>query len=181
MSAIRYVTGDATMPTGSGPRVIAHIVNDSGGWGRGFVVALSHRSSRPELAYRAWYRDRAVNDFRLGSVQMVRCATELWVANMIGQHGMRKPGRAEPAPIRYEAVNTALAALGRHAFALGASVHMPRIGCGLAGGEWARIEPMILVNLCGNAIDVTVYDPGEWRTSRAARGVAGHRTPVRLK
>jgi hypothetical protein len=41
---------------------------------------------------------------------------------------------------------------------LGASVHMPRIGCGLAGSKWTRIEPLIEQYLCGRGVTVTVYD-----------------------
>ncbi|WP_285749234.1 hypothetical protein [Lentzea sp. NBRC 105346] len=35
---------------------------------------------------------------------------------------------------------------------------MPRIGCGLAGGEWDRIEPLITSELVDHDIPVTVYD-----------------------
>ena len=41
---------------------------------------------------------------------------------------------------------------------LGASVHMPRIGCGLAGGKWENIEPLILVQLSERDVEVWVYD-----------------------
>ena len=41
---------------------------------------------------------------------------------------------------------------------LAASVHMPRIGCGLAGGDWSKVEPLIEAALCANGIAVTVYD-----------------------
>ena len=41
---------------------------------------------------------------------------------------------------------------------LDASDHMPRIGCGLAGGDWAEIEPMITETLCAAGIEVVVYD-----------------------
>jgi hypothetical protein len=37
---------------------------------------------------------------------------------------------------------------------------MPRIGTGLAGGNWAMIEPIIQQQLCNQGLDVTVYDPG---------------------
>ena len=43
---------------------------------------------------------------------------------------------------------------------LEASVHMPRIGCGLAGGTWARIEPLIERRLISAGTAVTVYDHG---------------------
>ena len=35
---------------------------------------------------------------------------------------------------------------------------MPRIGCGLAGGKWEVIEPIILKTLSANELEVTVYD-----------------------
>jgi hypothetical protein len=35
---------------------------------------------------------------------------------------------------------------------------MPRIGCGLAGGRWEQIEPLIHRNLTARGIAVTVYD-----------------------
>lgn len=35
---------------------------------------------------------------------------------------------------------------------------MPRIGCGLAGGTWDRIEPLIQANLIDPGVAVTVYD-----------------------
>jgi O-acetyl-ADP-ribose deacetylase (regulator of RNase III) len=48
--------------------------------------------------------------------------------------------------------------VAENALELGASVHMPRIGCGLAGGQWAKIEPLITENLLLSNIAVTVYD-----------------------
>ncbi|WP_329390317.1 macro domain-containing protein [Streptomyces sp. NBC_01716] len=151
-----YAHGDATAPLGSGNRVIAHVCNDIGAWGRGFVMSLSRRGPEPEAAYRAWHQGRGQNDFRLGAVQLVRVAPELWVANMVGQRGIRRAG-GNP-PVRYEAIDEALGHLAEQARRLDASVHMPRIGCGLAGGEWARIEPLIRNQLCGRGVNVAVYD-----------------------
>jgi O-acetyl-ADP-ribose deacetylase (regulator of RNase III) len=55
-------------------------------------------------------------------------------------------------------VQRCLTALGEHALRLGASVHMPRIGCGLAGGRWERMEPLITAALSDRGVAVTVYD-----------------------
>ncbi|MEV7324839.1 macro domain-containing protein [Streptomyces sp. NPDC093970] len=159
MSEITYIRGDATAPAGKGVKVIAHVCNDMGGWGKGFVLALSRRWPEPEKAYRAWHRDRAKNGFALGAVQLIQVDRHLWVANMIGQHGTRTGSKG--VPVRYEAIGTALAELADEALALGASVHMPRIGCGLAGGKWSRVEPLIGERLAGRGIPVTVYDHGQ--------------------
>ncbi|MEU2585987.1 macro domain-containing protein [Streptomyces avermitilis] len=159
MSEITYVRGDATVPSGGGVKMIAHVCNDIGGWGTGFVLAVSHRWPEPEKAYRAWYRDRAANDFGLGAAQFVQVERSLWVANMIGQRGIRTSGNE--VPVRYEAIDAALGLLADRAVALDASVHLPRIGCGLAGGTWSRVEPLITERLVRRGIPVTVYDHGD--------------------
>jgi len=154
MASIRYTKGDATQPQGSGNKIIAHICNDLGNWGKGFVLAISSRWETPETAYRAWHRGRSKNDFELGSLQLVQVAPYIWVANMVAQHGM-KTGSKGP-PIRYEAVRKCLKKLAIEAKSLHASVHMPRLGCGLAGGRWEEIEPIVADELA--EIEVTVYD-----------------------
>ncbi|MEU9986553.1 macro domain-containing protein [Streptomyces sp. NPDC048045] len=159
MSGIMYVRGDATVPSVKGVKVIAHVCNDIGGWGKGFVLALSRRWPEPEAAYRAWHRGRAKNDFGLGAVQLVKVDPYVWVANMVGQRGIRRGSKG--VPVRYEAIDAALARLAGQVIELGASVHMPRIGCGLAGGTWSRIEPLITERLVERGIAVTVYDHGE--------------------
>ncbi|MFJ9868144.1 macro domain-containing protein [Streptomyces sp. NPDC101165] len=159
MSEITYVRGDATVPSVKGVKVIAHVCNDIGGWGKGFVLALSRRWPEPEAAYRAWHRDRARNDFGLGAVQLVKVGPHVWVANMVGQRGTRTGSKG--VPVRYEAIDTALGRLADEVIELGASVHMPRIGCGLAGGKWSRIEPLVTERLVSRGIAVTVYDHGE--------------------
>ncbi|MBU2664173.1 macro domain-containing protein [Actinoplanes bogorensis] len=157
MKELRIIRGDATSPQAKGPKVIAHVCNDLGGWGRGFVLAISKRWPEPERAFRQWHRERARNDFGLGATQLVQVRPDLWVANMVGQRGIRVARRG-PAPVRYEAVEKGLAAVAGHAEGLGASVHMPRIGCGLAGGRWERIEPLVIAELCVRDIETTVYD-----------------------
>jgi O-acetyl-ADP-ribose deacetylase (regulator of RNase III) len=155
---ITYVTGDATQPVGEGARVIVHVCNDIGAWGAGFVLAVSRRWREPEAEYKAWYRNRKKPldlPFELGRVQFVSVAEQLWVANMIGQHDIKR-GRSGESPVRYEAIASCLAHVAEFATTNDASVHMPRIGAGLAGGDWNRIEAIINETLRG--IDVAVYD-----------------------
>ncbi|MYS06674.1 Appr-1-p processing protein [Streptomyces sp. SID6041] len=159
MNGITYVRGDATAPRGKGVKIVAHVVNDLGGWGKGFVLAVSRRWPEPEAAYRRWHRERARNDFGLGAAQFVQVEPYVWVANLVGQRGMRT-GRSTGVPVRYEAIDAALGLLADRAEELGASVHMPRIGCGLAGGTWDRVEPLVVRRLVERGTPVTVYDFG---------------------
>jgi O-acetyl-ADP-ribose deacetylase (regulator of RNase III) len=150
---ICYRVGDATAPSAEGNRVIAHICNDQGAWGKGFVLALSRRWKQPADAFRAWFKGKG--GFELGEVQFVQVEADVWVANMIAQHGLR-PQNGVP-PIRYDAVRACLEKVASKAKELEATVHMPRIGCGLAGGEWSRIEPIVVDALCERGIAVTIY------------------------
>jgi O-acetyl-ADP-ribose deacetylase (regulator of RNase III) len=156
MNEITYLKGDATSPQAKGNNIIGHICNDLGRWGKGFVMAISRRWEAPEKAYRNWHKERAKNDFELGAVQLIQVESDIWMANMIGQHGI-KTGSQGP-PIRYEAVEKCLSQLNQMAIELNASVHMPKIGCGLAGGKWSKIEPLIKKTLCENQVKVFVYD-----------------------
>ena len=152
---IEYIKGDATAPGGFGKKIIAHVCNDIGGWGKGFVMAISAKWKQPEEQYRQWYQSQ--KDFTLGEVQFVQVEEDLWVANMIGQHKINKDERGNP-PIRYESVEQALEKVAVFAKENSASVHMPRIGCGLAGGKWELMEPIISKQLSKHGIAVTVYD-----------------------
>ena len=153
---ITYLKGDATSPQAKGVKLICHVCNDLGGWGKGFVLAVSRRWAAPEEEYRAWHAGRSGNDFELGAVQFVQVEPYVWVANMIAQRGV-KQGSSGP-PIRYAALAECLRKVGDKALELGASVHMPRIGCGLAGGKWSEVEPLIEEHLCARGVKVTVYD-----------------------
>lgn len=152
---IIYKMGDATQPIAEGNKILVHICNDIGGWGKGFVVAISRRWKSPEKAFREWYKSK--DNFELGQVQFVQVEDDLWVANVIGQHKIRS-GKSNTPPIRYEAVKEGLIAVCKKAKELEASVHMPRIGCGLAGGKWEEIEPMILEQLVNEGVKTVVYD-----------------------
>jgi O-acetyl-ADP-ribose deacetylase (regulator of RNase III) len=157
--AIQYMIGDATRPLGSGARILVHLCNDIGKWGKGFVLALSSRWKSPEEQFKAWHRGETGQVFALGEVQFVEVEPSLWVANVVGQHGVASK-RMDERPVRYEAVRAGLAKVRERALAEQATVHMPRIGCGLAGGRWEEIEPIIEAELVVHGVAVTVYGVG---------------------
>ena len=153
---VTYVKGDATKPQGEGVKIIAHICNDKGGWGAGFVLALNKLSLKPQKMYRDWYSRRRDYFLPLGMTQTVYLSDELYVFNMIAQHGT--VSKLNPQPLSYEALEIALERLAELAIEANASVHMPRIGAGLAGGKWDVIESIINRTLTLRDVDVTVYD-----------------------
>ena len=156
MADISYLKGDATCPQAKGVKIICHVCNDIGGWGKGFVLAISKRWEQPEAAYREWHATGKEGGFALGAVQFVQVEPYIWVANMVGQRGIKR-GSSGP-PIRYTAVAECLQQVAVKASEIDASVHMPRIGCGLAGGKWSEVEPLIEQHLIAVGVAVTVYD-----------------------
>ncbi len=159
--AIHYLEGDATDPIAStSARYIVQVNNNEGGWGAGFVLAISRRWPEPEKAYREWYRNGShprSGPFALGSVQFVSVSSAqnrlLWVCNMIAQDGYGKDGGI---PLQYDALETCLQKVANDARATCGSIHMPRIGCSLAGGKWSKVEPIIQRTM--RDLPVFIYD-----------------------
>jgi len=159
MRPITYLVGDATEPQVSGVRIIAHVCNDVGAWGAGFVMALSRKWPEPELLYREWHASG--KDFALGAMQLVTVNAKqgeiTMVANMVAQCNT---DRTKGPPIRYDALSRCLyhVACACRDIKIPTSVHMPRIGCGIAGGTWDKVEPIIQEQLSNRDIPVYVYD-----------------------
>ena len=145
---INYLKGDATKPqVVDGDRLIVHICNNRGGWGRGFVVAISNRWKEPEQEYR-----KNISEMRLGDIQIVQVEERLYVVNMIAQNGFRN--MSNPVPLSYKALEKCMEKLKDELRNYNnPSLHMPRIGCGLAGGKW--FEVVKLINITEN---IYVYD-----------------------
>lgn len=155
MKSITYLQGDATHPIGVGPKIVAHCCNNLGVWGAGFVLALSKRWPQPEASYRNLAKAE-VDNIPLGLVQYVCVCDDITVANIIGQEGVSI--RRGLPPIRYRALANGLALVSHHAIDCRATVHLPRLGCGLAGGRWNIVEALIEETLCGYGVPVFVYD-----------------------
>lgn len=147
---IRYAVGNATAPA-ERPAIIAHVVNTEGRWGAGFVLAVSRRWPQPERVYREHHRTVGL---LLGTVHAVEVEPGLWVANMVAQCGTRS--FTNPVPLRYNALHQCLEQVAAAAKRAGATVAMPRIGCGLGGGTWAHVEPIVAEACAG--VPVVVYD-----------------------
>jgi len=152
---INYVKGDATYPQGPGPKVIAHCVNDIGKWGSGFVLALNKRWADPREAYIEWSTGYLSAPFKLGEVLFVPVELKLWVANIVGQH---QTIRENSKPVRYEALRKGLRTVAEFCLAEKASAHMPRLGSGLARGDWSIIEDIIEEEIVQAGVSATVYD-----------------------
>lgn len=151
---IQYVVGDATKPQGLGNKLIIHVCNDVNAWGAGFVVALSKKWPETKKRYHAWYKKN--EKLELGTIQAVQVEKDIVVVNMIGQRDIKTVDGVPP--IRYGAIDRCLSKVSDLAIQYNTSIHAPKFGAGLAGGDWNFIEKLIKDHLCLRDIEVTIYE-----------------------
>jgi Zn-dependent peptidase ImmA (M78 family) len=161
---IRYLKGDASTPRGRGPKILLQVVNDKAiTWGAGFSRTLRAKWPSAQREFTNWAMSRR-QDFRLGSVHRAMISDDLTLVSLVAQKGY---GETDRPRIRYGALQQTLTSVSAIARQASASVHMPRIGTGLAGGDWAIVEEMIVQTLGQAGIDITVYDlPSQASTRR---------------
>jgi len=152
--SITSLRGNALEPRGTGPRVLAQIVNDkTPNWGAGFARAVRNKYPSAQKDFKEWALLNP-DKFSLGNTHTSMALDELYIVNMIAQHGY---GESVKPRIRYTALRDCLHQLKEIALRKSASVHMPRIGTGYAGGNWSYILELIDEILVRNRIDVTIY------------------------
>lgn len=157
MAKITYLKGSAAKPRGSGPKVIVHAVNDAtANWGgRGFAVALMKDFPLAQDAFRKWAQ-QTPGALRLGRTNISEVTPGISVATIIAQRGYGDSG-GRPR-VRYGALQQGLAEVANVATETNATVHMPRIGCGQAGGSWDVVQEIIASTLVAKGVEVFVYD-----------------------
>ncbi|HXT17681.1 MAG TPA: ImmA/IrrE family metallo-endopeptidase [Gemmatimonadaceae bacterium] len=156
---IDLVYGNALEPRGEDNKFVVHVVNDkTPNWGgAGFASALRGHWPQVQEDFHDWAAHQRSN-LKLGSVRLCRVDERLTVASVVAQHGY---GPSEKPRIRYTALREGLRSVAKAAAVRSASIHMPRIGTGQAGGSWDIISDIVEEAFVDEGIPVTVYDlPG---------------------
>jgi len=144
---IIYKKGDLLEAT---ENIIAHGCNCSGGFGSGVAGQIAKKWPVAKDYYLASH----VDGYGLGSVQMVPIGTNKWVANCRTQKAYLPRGICHAD---YSAIESAMMSLREYAETFNnSSIAIPKIGAGLAGGDWAIIERII--NYIFDNYDITVYE-----------------------
>ena len=152
---LHVVQGNVLEPRPYPPEIICQITNDKATrWGGGVAKQAARKYPAAEEEYCEWIKSVPRTE-RLGEVHYARLSDELTIASLIVQEGWG--ASAEPR-IRYVALDRALDQLSRYASSIDASVHMPRIGTGAAGGDWTVVEAMIHSHFTGLQQGVWIYD-----------------------
>lgn len=152
---IKVTVGDASEPLGAEPKILLQVVNDQATlWGGGFAKQSGKKWPRAQTGFREWAMGRG--NLKRGNIHTFPVRPDLTLVSLVAQHGF---GKATSGPrFRYGALFSALEKVGDLAKAAEATVHMPRIGTGEAGGSWNIIEGIIRETLVSRSIAVTIYD-----------------------
>lgn len=138
---MKYIKGNILQDS-SQNRIIAHVCNNAGGFGAGFALAISKKYPEVKQKYKKWYESSKTNPhhFHLGNIQAVRINESLTIVNMLAQDGYKSD--MNPVPLNYNALHLCLKQL--RAFNKDKiPIWMPKIGSGLGGADWLKIEQMI--------------------------------------
>ena len=134
--------------------MIVHGCNAKGAMGSGVAKAIRKKWPGAYDAYRARFKDKGLN---LGDVIFADVAGGTIIANAITQetHGRSQKRRY----VSYDAVSDCMMQIRDKAEKLGVSaVAMPRIGAGLANGNWDIICRIVECELADHGIGVVVYE-----------------------
>lgn len=156
LDVLHFVQGNVLEPRPFPPEIICQLTNDKAvRWGGGVSKQSAKRYPAAEAEYSEWLKS-VPKARRLGEVHYARIADDRTIASILAQEGF---GPTEVPRIRYQALDKALNQLSQYARKMDASVHMPRIGTGVAGGEWPMIEDMLRTHFTGLRQGVWIYDP----------------------
>jgi O-acetyl-ADP-ribose deacetylase (regulator of RNase III) len=156
---IEYRKGDVLQESKQ-KRIIAHLVNNRGGFGKGFALSIANKYPNVKNRYKIWYRKSILDsetNFILGNIQTIKINDNLYIANLLAQDGYKT--KANPVAIRYFALEESLEHLNNFVDSLNEQIEiwMPKIGTGLAGGDWNIIENIIEEKLKNKKVIVFEY------------------------
>jgi len=124
-----------------GNGILGHVVNDIGVMGAGIAKAIAEEWPIVEQEYLDLVAE-IPNFETFGKVLFVSVTKNLVVANMFAQNNIK--GRTSKIPLQYDWLQTCLNSLFKYAIENEKDIHIPRIGAGLAGGNWDKIWYMVL-------------------------------------
>jgi len=143
---IKYVKGDLFEAKED---IIAHGCNCRGGFGSGVAYTMAMKYPKVRELYLEKYDEEG---WALGDVQYVHTVSGKIIANCATQDRFLPRGVCHAD---YDAITVAMVRLKVYAKNRGLSVAIPKIGAGLAGGDWDTVEGIL--NEVFSDYDVTVY------------------------
>lgn len=129
--------------------IMAHGCNCVGGFGAGVALAVAKMHPEVKAAYLSRHRQKP---WTIGEVQVVKLQNDKHIANVMTQKNYLPRG---VDLFEYDAFRSICKELKQLCVKNSWSLAFPKIGAGLAGGDWSRIYKIMEEELVD--IDVCVY------------------------
>lgn len=136
---IKEIKGDLLT---SGADILCHQTNYVGVMGAGIAYAIKTKLLTPEqhMEYQKYCQLHGAA--ALGSVQFIHLSSGQYVANIFSQDDFYS--KRKDTITDYSAMEKALIEVDKFALANRLTVAIPGyMGCGIAGGDWDRVKPII--------------------------------------
>lgn len=139
--------------------IICHGVNCMGVMGAGLAKQIKYMWPNVFAEYKK-YCDTIKNKKELlGQSQVIQVEDGLWVANLFTQFMYGTNRRQLDMEALYRSIESLLNKVQNN----DQYFHFPKIGCGLAGGNWEEVKPIIVklfehANKNGNNYTVYLYE-----------------------
>lgn len=135
---VNLVKGDVFA---SNADIIAHGVNCKGAFGAGVAAIVARKYPKA----RHYYQDKFEEDgWRIGDVQFVKVlGKQEYIANCTTQHNFGSNDSIPGFHVDYDAIRSCMEKVKEFAKNNNFSVGMPKIGSGLAGGNWDMIKSIL--------------------------------------
>lgn len=130
--------------------VLGHCVNCKGAFGAGVAAQIAKRFPDVRRAYMRKFRREG---WHLGDCQFVMTDARIIVVNMAMQEAYGRKGKF----IDYDAVKICFEKTLDYCKGDGGELAIPRVGSGLAGGDWGEVEAIIRGCLAIRDVEVDVY------------------------
>lgn len=119
---------------------IASGCNSRNSNGSGLAKSLAEKWPQVKTSYHDFYAER--DYLNLGEIRPVKVGENLYVVNMITQDNFGYDGGLY---VSYAAIEIAFDSLVKsiNRFGLEKTIHVPKIGCGLAGGDWEVVKEIL--------------------------------------
>ena len=153
---IKYVKGDLL---DAPQKIVVHQVNCQGVMGSGVAKALRDKYPQVYTNYKAFIDAQIKDNFfypdftnkdLLGMIQFVKVGEDRFVCNLFGQNNYL------PRTKRHTDYSALHVGFNDLRSATPEDIAMPKIGCGLGGGDWKLVVPII--ESVFNDRDIYVYE-----------------------
>jgi O-acetyl-ADP-ribose deacetylase (regulator of RNase III) len=132
--------------------IIAHGVNCRGAFGSGVAGQIARLFPLAKEEYVRKFKSK--EKWKLGDVQFVRVNEKLIIANCATQYNYG----TDKVHVDYDAVASIFNKIIDYAEPTGLSIAVPKIGCGLAGGDWSCVSNIIQQTLQNRKVHLEVWE-----------------------